>query len=61
MSDLQKWTIRSDRHMMPWVIPAVDHGPVKDCVLVARMDGNEMLSISLHVASAPGKDERPCS
>lgn len=61
MSDSEKWTIRADRHMMPWLIPAVNDGPVKDCVLVASMQGNEMVSISLHVADAPAGEERKSS
>ena len=56
MSDQQNTTVRSDRHLMPWVIAAKDDAPVKDCVLVATMDGSEILSISLHVV-----DQRPDS
>ena len=58
MVDQRKLTIRSDRHVMPWVIAAVNEQPMKDCVLVASMDGNEMLSISLHVASDPAADQK---
>lgn len=38
---------------MPWFIGAGDDGVTKDCILVAVMDGLEMLSISLHVAGEP--------
>ena len=48
--EMRETTLRSDRHLMPWLVKSVPHGPTKDCVLVATMDGNEMLSVSLHVA-----------
>lgn len=48
IEDSGETTLRDDRHLMPWFIPAVPHGPVKDSLLVATMDGNEMRSISLH-------------
>ena len=45
---------RSDHHLMPWHLEPSDDGLSKPCILVARMDGNEILTISLHVAdSAP--------
>ena len=61
MVERRKLTVRSDRHVMPWLIPAVKHGPSKDCVLVASMEGNEMLTISLHVADAPASEEQESS
>lgn len=51
MAEPQTMTLRDDRHLMPWVIPAADQAPAKTCVLVAVMEGNVMQSISLHVAS----------
>ncbi len=36
--------------VMPWYIPAGNDGLQKDAILVAVMDGKEMVSISLHVA-----------
>ena len=50
---MKEETQRDDRHFMPWLIPAIDDEPLKDCVLVATMHGNEMQSISLHVAFSP--------
>ncbi len=45
-------TERSDHHVMPWHLEPSDDGLRKPCILVARMSGNEMLAISLHVADA---------
>ena len=38
---------------MPWHLQPSDDGLEKPCILVARMNGNEILTISLHVADAP--------
>lgn len=48
-----KLTQRDDQHCMPWHIAAGDDGLLRDAILVAKMDGEEMLTISLHVATAP--------
>lgn len=48
-----KLTQRDDPHFMPWHIPAGDDGLLRDAILVAKMDGEEMLTISLHVATSP--------
>ncbi len=46
--------IREDSvDVMPWYITAGSDGLQKDAILVAVMDGNEMVSISLHVAHQP--------
>ena len=46
--------IREDSvDVMPWYITAGADGLQKDAILVAVMDGNEMVSISLHVAHQP--------
>ena len=39
--------------VMPWYITAGPDGLQKDAILVAVMEGNEMVSISLHVAHQP--------
>ena len=36
--------------VMPWYIAAGNDGLQKDAILVAVMDGKEIVSISLHVA-----------
>ena len=51
-------TERSDDHLMPWHLEPSDDGLSKPCILVARMNGNEMLTISLHVADS-GHHEQP--
>ena len=48
-----KMTQRDDQHVMPWHIAAGDDGLLRDAILVATMDGEEMLTISLHVATMP--------
>ena len=50
------YTLRNDLHFMPWQIAASD-GLKQPCILVATMRGNEIQTISLHVAGPPG-DER---
>ena len=42
-------TTREDINLMPWQIEAGD-ALQQPCILVATMNGNEMLSVSLHVA-----------
>jgi hypothetical protein len=39
--------------VMPWYITAGADGLQKDAILVAVMDGDQMVSISLHVAHQP--------
>ena len=51
--DQPEYTKRNDKHMMPWHIKAKDAGIGKDCILVATMLGDEMVAVSLHVASLP--------
>ena len=46
-------TERTDHHLMPWHLAPSDDGLEKPCILVARMNGNEILTISLHVADSP--------
>lgn len=48
----QTHTLRNGVNVMPWQIEAGD-GLAKRCILVAVMNGNEMQSISLHVAEQP--------
>ncbi len=48
-----KMTQRDDQHVMPWHIAAGNDGLLRDAILVATMDGEEMLTISLHVATTP--------
>lgn len=51
-------TERRDRHAMPWPIAPGDDGLAVPCILVAGMLGDEMLTVSLHVAAgARGCDE----
>ena len=50
---MQAHTHRDGINLMPWHIPAGDDGLLRDSILVATMDGNEMLTISLHVAAGP--------
>ena len=50
--DERTYTERRDVNLMPWQIEAAD-GLTQACILVATMKGNEMLSVSLHVASNP--------
>ena len=52
-------TMRNDLHFMPWQIPASE-GLKQPCILVATMRGNEIQTISLHVAGPAAGDERPC-
>lgn len=40
-------------NLMPWHIKAGEDGLLRDSILVATMNGNEILTISLHVASVP--------
>ena len=51
-------TLRNDLHFMPWQITASE-GLKQPCILVATMRGNEIQTISLHVAGPPPGDERP--
>ncbi len=53
----QKMTQRDDEHVMPWHIAAGDDGLLRDAILVATMDGEEMVKISLHVATTPAEVE----
>lgn len=50
-------TERADYHLMPWHLQPSDDGLEKPCILVARMNGNEMLTISLHVADSPPREQ----
>ena len=43
---------------MPWHIGAAEAGLLRDAILVATMQGEEMLAISLHVATEPASGER---
>lgn len=52
-----KLTHRTDQHFMPWHIAAGKDGLLRDAILVAKMDGSEMLSISLHVATTARPEE----
>ena len=52
-----KLTKRDDQHVMPWHIAAGDDGLLRDAILVATMDGEKMLTISLHVATIPAEVE----
>ena len=49
-------TIRHGVNLMPWQILPGD-GLEKPCILVAVMNGNEMQSVSLHVAEQPKQDD----
>ncbi len=49
-------TIRRGVNLMPWQIEPGD-GLSKRCILVAVMNGNEMQSVSLHVAEQPKREE----
>lgn len=51
-------TIREDINLMPWHIEACD-GLEQSCILVATMDGNEMLRVSLHVAQVSANPSSP--
>lgn len=42
---------------MPWVIKEDGENLFKDCVLVATMDGPDMLRVSIHIASEAKKDK----
>ena len=53
----QKITQRDDQHVMPWHIAAGQDGLLRDAILVATMDGEQMLTISLHVATVPADTE----
>lgn len=44
---------QQEMQVMPWFIPAGDDGLKLDCIMVAVMDGDEIRSISLHLAGAP--------
>jgi hypothetical protein len=46
------YTLREDINLLPWQIEAGDMLQ-QPCILIATMNGNEMLSISLHVAQQP--------
>jgi hypothetical protein len=46
-------TEQEELYVMPWHFRAEDAENGKDCILVATMLGNEMLAVSLHVASLP--------
>jgi len=48
---------KSQKNLMPWLIEAADDGLSKDCVLVASMDGGEMVGVSLYVVEKPKKEE----
>ncbi len=50
-------TLRNDLHFMPWQI-AASEGLKQPCILVATMRGNEIQTVSLHVAGPPPGDER---
>ena len=52
-----KMTQRDDQHVMPWHIAPGDDGLLRDAILVATMNGQEMLTISLHVATTPAEIE----
>ena len=49
-------TLRNDLHFMPWQI-AASEGIKQPCILVATMRGNEIQTISLHVAGPPGDEQ----
>jgi hypothetical protein len=50
----QTHTERADLNLMPWHIRAAEYDNLTaDCILVAVMDGNEIQTISLHVAEKP--------
>ena len=51
------YTSRDDINVMPWYIKAGPDGLKKDAILVATMDGNNMLTISLHSVRSEAKDE----
>lgn len=40
----------------PWYVAAGDDGLHKDCIMVAVMNGNDLQSISLHLAAQPDPD-----
>ena len=48
-------TLRNDLHFMPWQI-AASEGLKQPCILVATMRGNEIQTISLHVAGPAPED-----
>ena len=52
----QTHTLRDDQHFMPWQITASE-GLKQPCILVATMRGNEIQTISLHVAGPPPADQ----
>ena len=53
-------TERNGINLMPWQIEAADELE-QACILVATMNGNEMVSVSLHVASSPPAPNPDCS
>jgi len=44
---------RTETHVMPWHFKAEDAENGRDCVLIATMLGDEMLTISLHAGHLP--------
>ena len=50
-------TERADHHLMPWHLQPGEDGLQKPCILVAKMHGNEILTISLHVADSAPTDQ----
>ncbi len=54
MQDRQ-FTHRQDTSLMPWTI-AASGDLQRPCILVAKMDGNEMVTISLHVIDPPSAE-----
>ena len=50
-------THREDLHCMPWHIAAAEAGLRRDAIMVATMKGEEMIAISLHVATQPSPGE----
>ncbi len=51
-------TLRSDEHLMPWIIEAVPGVVKQKCVMICTMLGNEIQKISLHVATQ-NEESRP--
>ena len=56
MEQQPTYTVRHNVHVMPWQIePSEDLN--RACILLAVMNGNEMQSVSLHVADPGTRDE----
>lgn len=47
---------KGQTNLLPWLIKAGDDGITKDCVLVAKMSGNDMQSVSLYVVNGAKED-----